>query len=124
MPLDLLADGIDGGVRAQKAIRQRLILSQQTQQQVFGFDIRASELARLVTREKDDPACFLGITFKHRPYPFPLCSQSNKNHVCGAPPAGTNSPPCNLSIRSQRLAKELLCVTRMEVSAWERCNRP
>ena len=62
---DLLADGFHGGVRAQKTVGQRLVLPQQAQQQVLGFDIRAAELAGLVSREENDPSRFLGIPFKH-----------------------------------------------------------
>ncbi len=41
VPLDLLADGFDRGVRAQEAIGQRLVLAQQAQQQVLGLDVRS-----------------------------------------------------------------------------------
>ena len=72
VPLDLLADGIHRGVRAEEPVGQRLILPKQTQQQVLGFDVRAAELAGLIPREKDHPACFLRVAFKHRPYRFPF----------------------------------------------------
>ena len=63
---DLLADGFDGGVRAQEAVRQRLVFAQQAQQQVLGLDVRAAELAGFVAREEDDPPRLLRISFKHR----------------------------------------------------------
>ena len=56
VPFDLLADGIDRGVRAQEPVGQRLIFAQQAQQQMLGLDVRAAELARLIPREKDYPA--------------------------------------------------------------------
>src|SRR5258706_13524037 len=106
-------------MRAQEAIGQRLILAKQTQEQVLGFDVRASELAGLIPREKNYPACFLGVAFKHRPYRYPLCTSPGcVPDACPKPfHTGTNTPPSSLSIRSQRCAKELLCVTRMDVSA-------
>jgi hypothetical protein len=63
---DLLADGFDRRVRAQEAVGQRLVLAQQAQQQMLGFDIRTAELAGFVPGEKDDPAGLFGITFKHK----------------------------------------------------------
>ena len=62
---DLLADGLDRRVRAQEAVRQRLVLPQQTQQQVLGLDVGTAELAGLVPREKDHAPGLLGIAFKH-----------------------------------------------------------
>ena len=63
---DLLANRFDCGMRPQKPVCERFILSKQAQQQVLGFDIRTSELARLVSCEKDYAARFFGITFKHK----------------------------------------------------------
>jgi hypothetical protein len=65
VPLDLLPDRFHGGVRSQKAIGESLILAQQTEQQVLSLDIRAAELAGLVSSEKNDSSRFLGIPFKH-----------------------------------------------------------
>ena len=62
---NLLADGFDGGVRAQEPVGQRFVFAQQAEQQMFGFDIRTAELAGLVPREEDDPPRFFRITFKH-----------------------------------------------------------
>src|ERR1035438_8784119 len=44
--LDLFADGLHGRVRAKEAVRQRLVLAQQPQQQVFGLDIRDRKSTR------------------------------------------------------------------------------
>ena len=63
---DLLADRFDGGVRAQEAVRQRLVLAQQSEQQVLGLDVRAAELAGLVPGEEDHPSRLLRVSFKHK----------------------------------------------------------
>src|SRR5713226_2008086 len=72
VPFDLLPNGIDSGVRSKEAIGQRLVLAEQTEQQMLGFNVRAAELAGFVPREKYYPACFLRVAFKHRPYRVPL----------------------------------------------------
>src|SRR5262245_21659863 len=51
---------------SQEAVRERFILPQETEQKVFGLNIRTAELARLVPREEDNAACFFGVTFKHK----------------------------------------------------------
>src|SRR6185437_1422795 len=53
------------GMRPQKPVRERFLPSEQAQYQVLRFNIRTSELARLVSCEEDNAARFLGITFKH-----------------------------------------------------------
>ena len=63
---DLFADGLHRGVRAQKPVRERLVFAQQSQEQMFGFDIGTAELAGLVPREEDDPSRLLRISLKHR----------------------------------------------------------
>ena len=65
VPFDLLADGFHRRVRPQEAVGQRLILPQQSQQQMFGLDIRAAELAGLVPREEDYSSRFLRVALKH-----------------------------------------------------------
>jgi len=62
---NLLPDRFDGGVRAQKTIRQRLVFAQQPQQKVFRLDVRAPKLASLIPREENYSARLFGITFKH-----------------------------------------------------------
>ena len=62
---DLLADGLDRAVRAQKTVGQRLVLAHQAEQQMLGLDVRAAVLAGLVTREKYDSPGFFCIAFKH-----------------------------------------------------------
>src|SRR6202007_824134 len=63
--LDFLADGFDRAMRAQKTVRERLILAQQSQQQMLCLDIRAAVLARLVACEKDYAPSLFCIAFKH-----------------------------------------------------------
>ena len=62
---DLLANGLDRAVRAQKAAGQRLVLAHQAEQQMLGLDVRAAVLAGLVPREKDHSSGLLRIAFKH-----------------------------------------------------------
>ena len=69
--LNLLANRLHRGVRAQEAVGQRLVLAQQAQQQVLGLDIGRAELAGLIPREEDHAPRLLRIAFKHRG--LPLC---------------------------------------------------
>ena len=66
---DLLANGFYRRAGAQKAIGERLVFPQQTQQQMLGLDTRTAELAGLVSGEEDDSAGLFGITFKHNSCP-------------------------------------------------------
>ena len=63
---DLLADGLHRGVGAQEPVRQRLVFAQQSEEQVFGFDVGTAELAGLVPREEDDSSRLLRVSLKHR----------------------------------------------------------
>ena len=63
--LNLLANGINRGVRAQETIGERLVFAQQAEQKVLGFNIGRAELAGLIAREEDDPPCLLRIAFEH-----------------------------------------------------------
>ena len=71
MRLDLLADRLHGGVRAQEAIGQCLVFAQQAQQQVLGLDIGRAELAGLIPRKEDHAPCLLRIAFEHFVLPDP-----------------------------------------------------
>jgi hypothetical protein len=62
---DLLTNGIHGGMRTQEAVGQLLIFPQQSQQQMFRFDVRATKLAGLVSREEDDSPGFFRVSLKH-----------------------------------------------------------
>src|SRR5277367_825148 len=63
--LDLFPDGFDRAMRAQKTVGERLILAQQSEQQVLCLDVRAAILARLVPCEKDYAPSLFCIAFKH-----------------------------------------------------------
>ncbi len=111
---NLFADGLDGRVGAQEAVRQRLILPQQAQQQVLSFNIGASELAGLVSCKKNYSARLFGITFKHsyrRPstlsdVPIP----ADRADTVSAD-QWVKSPFSSCRTRSHRVANERLCVT-------------
>ena len=63
---------------AQKAVGQRLVLAQQSEQQVLGLDIRRAELAGLVPREEDYTTCLLRIAFEHGRSPVRAIGQSSR----------------------------------------------
>src|SRR5579862_5195706 len=65
MTFNLLADGFNRGMRAQKSIGQGLVFAQKSQQQVLGLNIWRPKLAGFIAREKDNAPCFLRITFEH-----------------------------------------------------------
>ena len=62
---DLLPNGFDRAMRAQEAIGERFIFAHQAEQQMLGFDVRASVLTGFVARKKDYAASLFGIAFKH-----------------------------------------------------------
>src|SRR5271156_1099604 len=62
---DFLADGFDRAMRAQETVGERLVLAQQSQQQVLRLDVRAAILARFVPCEKDYAPSFFCIAFKN-----------------------------------------------------------
>ena len=117
---DLLADGLDRAVRAQKAVRQRLVLAHQAEQQMLGLDVRAAVLAGLVPREKDHAPGFLRIAFKHGSALFSLSASEG---ACWNAASGRSTPCSNRRMRSQRFARTGLCVARIEVSWCVRCKR-
>jgi hypothetical protein len=63
---DLFADGFDRGMRAQKTVGESFVLAQQSEQQVFGFDVRATELAGLVPGEENHSSRLLRVSLEHR----------------------------------------------------------
>ena len=71
---DLFPDGIDGRVRPQKPVRQLLVFSQEPEQQMLRLDIRAAELAGLVSREEDDAPRFFRVALEHSVMGSPLCA--------------------------------------------------
>ena len=66
---DLFPDRFHRRMRAQKTIGQGLVFAQQSEQQVFGLNIRRPKLAGLVPRKEDDAPGFLRIAFEHIPIP-------------------------------------------------------
>src|SRR5262245_25791105 len=63
---DLLSNRLHIGVRSmEKSVGQVFIFPQQTEQNVFGLDLRGSKLIGLVTSEEDHAARFFCISFKH-----------------------------------------------------------
>ena len=65
MAFDLFPDGIHGRVGPQKPIRELFIFPEQTQQQVFRFNVRAAELAGFVPGKEDDTPGLLRVSLKH-----------------------------------------------------------
>src|SRR5579859_893250 len=61
----LLSNRFNGSVRTQETVGQGLIFAQQAEQQVLGFDIRASELAGLISGEEDDTPGFFSVSLEH-----------------------------------------------------------
>src|SRR5205814_9805565 len=64
---NLFADGLDRSMRTQKAIGQRLVFAQQSQQQMFGLDIRRAELAGFITSKEDYSPRLFCVAFEHVP---------------------------------------------------------
>src|SRR5215470_4315049 len=64
---DLLANGFNGGVRPQKSIGKRLVLTQQAEQEMLGLNIRRAKLAGFIPCKKYDATCFFCITIEHVP---------------------------------------------------------
>jgi hypothetical protein len=62
----LLADQFDVGVRAmEEPSGEIFVLTDQSQQNVFGFDLGRAELARLVAGKENDATRFFRISFEH-----------------------------------------------------------
>jgi hypothetical protein len=54
-----------GRMRAKEPVRQRLVLAQQPEQQVFGLDIRTAELAGLIAAKKDGSPGLFSVPLEH-----------------------------------------------------------
>jgi hypothetical protein len=65
MTLDLFADRLYRGMGPKKPIGKRLVLTQQTKQQVFRFDVRRTELAGLIACEENDAPGLFRVPFEH-----------------------------------------------------------
>src|SRR5262249_58742467 len=66
-------------MRAQKAVGQCLVFTQQAQQQVLRLNVRRPKLAGLVSCKEDDAPGFLGIPLEHIPLTqmLPVTSAGN-----------------------------------------------
>src|SRR6266702_1293734 len=84
-PLDFFADGFYRGVRMQESIRQRLVLAQEAQQQMFRLDVSATELTGFVAGEEDDTTSCFRISLEHR------ASSSRRDSVV-TPPSAESGP--------------------------------
>src|ERR1041385_2164670 len=84
---------------AQKAIGQRLIFTQQTQQQVLRLYVRSAKLPGPISGEKNYAPCFLCIPLEHMP--SPRCSQSPLPETSLSLPGTTRatSPGRSLSVQ-------------------------
>src|SRR4029077_9628254 len=117
---DLFADGLDGAVRTQETIGQRLVLAHQAEQQVLSLDVRRAILAGFVARKKYDASCLLCVAFKHGSTRFSL---SPKPRALVYVSTGRSIPCSSCSTRSARPARTVLCVAKIEVSRYSRCSR-
>ncbi len=66
---NFFANAFDRGRIAKEPISQILILTDESQQQMFGFDRCAAELTGLVPSEEDNPTSSFRISFKHIRWP-------------------------------------------------------
>ena len=71
--LDLFPDRFHRRMRAQETIGQGLVFAQQSEQQVFGLNIRRAELAGLVPRKENYAPGFFRVAFEHIPIPPTSC---------------------------------------------------
>src|ERR1700758_2048937 len=67
MSLNLFANRFHRRMRPQKAVRKRLVLTQQAEQQVLCLNVRRAKLACFVTREKYHAPRLFCIAFEHVP---------------------------------------------------------
>ena len=66
VPFDLLSNGFYGSMGPQEPVRQRFVLAQQAEEQVFGFDIGTAELAGFIARKKYNSPSLLRVSFEHK----------------------------------------------------------
>ena len=64
---NLFPNGFNRSMGAEKAIGQRLILTQKTKQQVLGLNIWGTKLAGLIPCKEDDAPRLFCIPFEHVP---------------------------------------------------------
>src|SRR5664279_2876673 len=66
VPFNLLSNGLHGGMRTQKPVRQRFVLAKQAEEQMFGLDVWTPELAGFIPREEDHSTRLLRVSLKHK----------------------------------------------------------
>src|SRR5262245_34597153 len=114
----------------QEPISQVLVFANQSQQQVLGFDRRATKLASLVASEENDPSGSLCISFKHK---FLILSNAGNTAVTILIDAHKSNnieiyavfrktPPSNSQTSSHWTAMRSLWVTITEVRPFSWCN--
>ena len=74
--LDLFPDRFDRTLLPQETVGQGLILAHQSEQQMFGLDVRAAVLAGFVSCEKYDATRFFCVAFEHVSSLLPLGPRS------------------------------------------------
>src|SRR5271168_2317297 len=84
-------------MRPQKTVRQRLVLPQQSEQQMLGFDVRRPKLTGLIPREENHAPRLLRIAFEHVP-PSPIGKYTRPKQRAGC-------AACDLLPRFRLLAK-------------------
>ncbi len=62
---DLFANRLNRALLPQKTVRQRLVLTHQAKQQMFGLNVRTAVLTRFVACKKYDAPRFFCIAFEH-----------------------------------------------------------
>src|SRR5260370_8652659 len=59
VPLNLLADGLDRGMRTQEPVGESFVFAQKSQHQVLRLYVSRTALTGLLLRQHDDPRRFL-----------------------------------------------------------------
>src|SRR5207248_854684 len=77
MTLNLLADGFHRSMRTEEPVGEGFVFAQKSQKQVLRFNVRRTELAGFIAREKDDAPGFLRIAFKHDALPLTFAVEKN-----------------------------------------------
>ncbi len=91
MPLNLLADELDRGMRTQEPVDESFVFAQKPQQQVLRLYVRRTELTGLVARKEDDAPGFLCSVRTYKP--------------SSAKFTGKVSGSCNSGQRADRLCR-------------------
>src|SRR5215472_4295859 len=98
VPFNLLADGFDRSMRAQKTVGQSLVFAQQPQQQMLRLNVRRTELAGLVPREENYTPRLFCVPLKHVPLTQMLPVTSAGQHLSLPPVRSSVLPGRSLSV--------------------------